>query len=212
MLLWSEKQRYKGVFTMKLYELTNDFTMLFEQFDAINSWEPDTDADGTPIDDDGNIIEDAARYKEDMLQAWFDTLEGIEGEFEQKAESVAVYFKNLQSDIKQLKAEEQALKGRRLQKEKSAEQLKTYLLNSLQVIGRKKIDMPRAVISLKNNPPKLMVDDELSFINWAMQNNDDLLKYSEPEIRKQEVMKLLKAGNSEIPYVHTEQGVSLTIK
>lgn len=212
MLLWNEKQRYKGVFTMKLYELTNDFTMLFDQFDAINSWEPDTDADGNPIDDDGNIIEDAARYKEDMLTAWFDTLESIEGEFEQKAESVAVYFKNLQSDIKQLKAEEQALKGRRLQKEKSAEQLKTYLLNSLQVIGRKKIDMPRVVISLKNNPPKLMVDDELSFINWAMQNNDDLLKYSEPEIRKQEVMKLLKAGNSEIPYVHTEQGVSLTIK
>ena len=197
---------------MKLYELTNDFSILFEQFDAINSWEPDTDADGTPIDDDGNIIEDAARYKEDMLQAWFDTLEGIEGEFEQKAESVAVYFKNLQSDIKQLKAEEQALKGRRLQKEKSAEQLKTYLLNSLQIIGRKKIDMPRAVISLKNNPPKLMVDDELSFINWAMQHNGDLLKYSEPEIRKSEIMKLIKAGDNTIPYVHTEQGISLTIK
>ena len=141
-----------------------------------------------------------------------DVLEGIEGEFEQKAESVAVYFKNLQSDIKQLKAEEQALKGRRLQKEKSAEQLKTYLLNSLQVIGRKKIDMPRAVISLKNNPPKLMVDDELSFINWAMQHNGDLLKYSEPEIRKSEIMKLIKAGDNTIPYVHTEQGISLTIK
>ncbi len=197
---------------MKLYELTNDFAQLFEQFDAINSWEPDTDADGNPIDDDGNIIKDVARYKENMLTAWFDTLEGIEGEFEQKAESIAVYFKNLQSDIKQLKAEEQALKSRRLQKEKSAEQLKTYLLNSLQVIGRKKIDMPRAVISLKNNPPKLMIDDELSFISWAMIHNDDLLKYSEPEIRKSEVMKLIKAGNSEIPYVHTEQGISLTIK
>lgn len=197
---------------MILYEISEAHKALFEEFEAIYSWEPEQDEDGNFVDDDGNIIKDIAQYKEDMLQAWFDTLEGIEGEFEQKAESVAVYFKNLQSDIKQLKAEEQALKSRRLQKEKSAEQLKTYLLNSLQIIGRKKIDMSRAVISLKNNPPKLMIDDELSFINWAMVHNDDLLKYSEPEIRKQEVMKLLKAGNNEIPYVHTEQGISLTIK
>jgi len=196
---------------MKLYELTNDFAMLFEQFDAINSWEPDTDADGNAIDDDGNIIKDVARYKENMLTAWFDTLEGIEGEFELKAESIAVYFKNLQSDIKQLKAEEQSLKNRRIQKEKSAEQLKTYLLNSMKLIGRKKIDMPRAVISLKNNPPKLIVDDEISFVSWAQQHNDDLLKYSMPEIKKSDVAKLIKTGKS-IPYVHTEQGVSLTIK
>ena len=42
---------------MKLYELTEMYSDLFNQFDAINEWEPDTNADGMPIDDDGNIIE-----------------------------------------------------------------------------------------------------------------------------------------------------------
>ena len=41
---------------MKLYELTEMYSDLFNQFDAINEWEPDTNADGMPIDDDGNII------------------------------------------------------------------------------------------------------------------------------------------------------------
>lgn len=197
---------------MKLYELTNEFARLFEQFDTINSWEPDTNADGKPIDYDGNIIEDVTRYKENMLTAWFDTLNGIECEFDMKAENIAAHYKKLQSEAKQLKEEEQILKSRRLRREKSAANLEKYLFTSMQAIGRKKIDMPKAVISLKNNPPKLLIDDEISFINWAQQNNDNLLKYSMPEIKKTEVMKLIKAGNDTIPYVHTERGMSIKIR
>ena len=66
---------------MKLYELTEMYSDLFNQFDAINEWEPDTNADGMPIDDDGNIIANVDAYRNKMLTAWFDTLTGIEGEF-----------------------------------------------------------------------------------------------------------------------------------
>ena len=41
---------------MKLHGLTKTFLDLFNQFDLINEWEPDTNADGVPFDDDGNII------------------------------------------------------------------------------------------------------------------------------------------------------------
>lgn len=196
---------------MKLYELTQLFAELFEQFDAINDYEFDTNADGECVDDDGNIIEDPAAYKENMLTAWFDTLEGIEGEFDNKAENIAAYIKALLAKAKAIKIEEDNLRNRRKKCEKSAESLKTYLLNSMQVTGRKKIDTPRAVISLRNNAPSLVVDNELDFISWAEKNNDTLLKYARPEIRKADIKKLIKSGKK-IPFVHTETNVSLTIK
>lgn len=55
---------------MKLYELTESFAELFSQFEDINEYEPDTDADGQPIDGNGDIIEDVEAYKEKMLTAW----------------------------------------------------------------------------------------------------------------------------------------------
>lgn len=197
---------------MKLYELTSVFSDLFDQFDFINSWEPDTDANGRPIDDEGNIIEDVEAYKNRMFTAWFDTLEGIEGEFDIKAENIAAYIKALIAEAKVIKMEEDNLKARRKRCEASADHLKKYLLNSMQAIGRKKIEMPRAVISIRNNAPSLVVDDELSFIKWAQdKGRDDLLKYHIPEIRKSDVKKLAKEDNS-IPFVHMEAGISLTIK
>lgn len=196
---------------MKLYELTELFSNLFSQFDYINEYEPDTNADGQPIDDDGNIIENVDAYKNKMLSAWFDTLEGIEGEFDEKAENIAVYIKSMLAMAKTLKAEEDNLKARRKRCEKSAERMKTYLLNSMQELGRKKIDMPKALLSVRNNAPSLVIDDEISFIDWAQKNNDDLLKYSLPEIKKNDTKALYKEGEK-IPFVHMEASTSLIIK
>lgn len=197
---------------MKLYELTEMYSDLFNQFDAINEWEPDTNADGMPIDDDGNIIANVDAYKNKMLTAWFDTLTGIEGEFDEKAESIAIYYKQLLAEAKMLKAEKAAIAKRQSQKEKQAESLKTYLFKSMQALGRQKIDMPRAVMSLKKNAPSLVVDDEISFVEWAEEHNlDHLLKYSMPEVKKNDVKALCKNGE-EIPFVHMEAKQSLSIK
>ncbi len=197
---------------MKLYELTEMFSDLFSQYDAISEWEPDTNADGMPIDDDGNIIANVDAYKNKMLTAWFDTLTGIEGEFDEKAESIAVYHKQLLAEAKMLKAEKAAIAKRQSQKEKQAENLKTYLFKSMQALGKKRIDMPKAVISVKNNAPSLVVDDEISFIEWAEEHNlDHLLKYNMPEVKKNDVKALCKK-DEEIPFVHMESKQSLSIK
>lgn len=197
---------------MKLYELTEMYSDLFNQFDAINEWEPDTNADGMPIDDDGNIIANVDAYRNKMLTAWFDTLTGIEGEFDEKAESIAIYYKQLLAEAKMLKAEKAAIAKRQSQKEKQAESLKTYLFKSMQALGRQKIDMPKAVMSLKKNAPSLVIDDEISFVEWAEEHNfDDLLKYSMPEVKKNDVKALCKKGE-EIPFVHMESKQSLSIK
>lgn len=197
---------------MKLYELTEMYSDLFNQFDAINEWEPDTNADGMPIDDDGNIIANVDAYRNKMLTAWFDTLTGIEGEFDEKAESIAIYYKQLLAEAKMLKAEKAAIAKRQSQKEKQAESLKIYLFKSMQALGRQKIDMPRAVMSLKKNAPSLVIDDEISFVEWAEEHNlDHLLKYSMPEVKKNDVKALCKKGE-EIPFVHMESKQSLSIK
>ena len=196
---------------MKLYELAEGFNTLFDSFDAINNWEPDTDSNGQPIDDDGNIIDNPVLYKVNMLNAWFDTLESIEGEFDMKAENIAVFIKEIKAEADMLKAEEQSLRKRRQTKERQIDSLKTYLLTQMQEIGKSKIDTQKALISIRNNAPSLVVDDELSFIRWAEQNNDSLLKYSMPEIRKSDVKKAVKAGD-EIPFVHMEKSTSVIIK
>lgn len=184
---------------MKLYELTEMYSDLFNQFDAINEWEPDTNADGMPIDDDGNIIANVDAYRNKMLTAWFDTLTGIEGEFDEKAESIAIYYKQLLAEAKMLKAEKAAIAKRQSQKEKQAESLKTYLFKSMQALGRQKIDMPRAVMSLKKNAPSLVVDDEISFVEWAEEHNlDHLLKYSMPEVKRM-MSRLSAKGQKKSP-------------
>ncbi|MEE1219546.1 MAG: siphovirus Gp157 family protein [Ruminococcus sp.] len=196
---------------MHLYELTNDFVELFDKFEEIFNYEPDTNADGQSIDCNGDIIENVEAYKNKMLTAWYDTLEGIEGEYEQKAESIAVLIKQLESEAKILKDEKAAIAKRQSQKEKSVENLKNYLLRTMQTLGRNKVDMPKAVISIRKTAPSLVIDDEMSFIAWAQKNNNALLKYSMPEIRKNDVKALYK-NNQDIPFIHLESKPSLNIK
>lgn len=196
---------------MALYELTGAFAELFDRFEEIDSFTPDTDANGNYISENGNIITDLEALRESYRQAWFNTLDGIEAEFDEKAESVAVYIKNMSAEIKALKQEEDALKRRRMAFEKSVERLKGYLLGSMNAIGRLKIDMPRARLSVRKNAESLVVDDDLQFIQWAQKNNDNLLKYNLPEIRKTDTKKLVQAGEK-LPFVHLTRTESLIIK
>ena len=205
---------------MKLYELTGDFAELFERFDEIDNWEPDTDEDGSLIDDNGNVIENVTAYKEAMLQAWFNTLEGIEELFEDKAVNIAMYIKNLRSDAEQIKAEKLRLAARQSQKEKAADRLEKYLLDSMQRIGRTVIDRPQALIKIKQNPESTVIDDERRFIEWAEStNHDNLLKYEQPTIRKNDVKALIRKEDKEnvsseqrVRFAHLERKTVLKIK
>ena len=197
---------------MKLYELTGDFIDLYNRFDEISGYEPDWDENGHPVDSEGNIINDVVELKDSMLTAWFDTLDGIEEAFEDKAVNIAVIIKSVKAEAEQLKAEKLRLAARQAQKERAAERLEQYLLNSMQAIGREKIDKPQAVIKVKKNPESTVIDNEKSFVMWAEANGyTDLLKYKDPDVRKKEVKDLLKR-NVELPFVHLERKTTISIK
>lgn len=195
---------------MKLYELTRNFIDLFDSFDAIAEWEPNT-VDGDFVDDDGNVIADVKAHKDDMLTSWFDTLQGIEEEFEIKAENVAVYIKSLIAESKELKAEKNRLDNRIKSKDRQIERLTDYLFCSMQSIGREKIDMPKALIRIKTNPESTIIDDEKSFVEWAIANNNELLKYTMPEPKKAVIKQLLKNGEK-IPFARLERKMKIEIK
>lgn len=179
---------------MKLYEITNDFSDLFSQLDDIIENEELT-----------------ADERESLAEAWFDTLEMIEAEFEDKAESIAVFVKELSSEADTLKKEESALAARRKSREKTIERLKSYLLRSMEQISLKKIDKPRARISLRNNAESVQIENDTEFINWAMNNREDLLRYKDPEISKSAVKQALNDGE-EIPGASLVRTKSVLIK
>ena len=196
---------------MKLYEYADVFAALFDSLDSIADYEPNKNDSGELVDDDGSVITDLEAYKAEMQQAWFDTLEGIEGEFEVKAENIACFIKQLSGELDMLKKEKAAFERRRKAKERQIEWLKTYLLTCMQKIHRVKIETGRATISIRNNAESARFESEKAFVEWAVKNAETLLRYAEPEINKTAVKIALKAGEK-LPGAALERTQSITIK
>ena len=195
---------------MKLYEMSADFSELFDNYDAIVNIEFTPEGKGGFLDDDGNPVDPEERRRE-MQQAWFDTLDGMEQELVCKAENVAVYIKAMEAEAKSLKAEEDKLKVRRQAKENAAKRMREYLMGCMKQANISKIDEPRAIISLRNNPESVEISDENDFISWANEDHDEYLRYKAPEINKTAVKNALKSG-AEIPFAALTRSQSLTIK
>ena len=150
----------------RLFDISQDFETLFDQFDSISEYEFELNEKGEPIDDDGNVVDPET-------------------------------IKCLKAEVEVIDTETKKLRERRDSRNKRIERLKIYLMNCMQAIGVKKIDMPRAKITIRNNAAGLKIDDEIEFINMFQDHGrDDLLKYSLPEIKKSEIKKLIKSGET----------------
>ena len=194
---------------MNLYEMSHDFEAELDAFDALINPDWEKTAEGDYITEDGEIITHA-EYTE-MLSNRFKALDAMEQDVEKKAESVAVYIKNLLSDAEQIKAEEKRLAARRRAKENTAERLKAYLKDCMTAAKRVKIDRPRASVSLRNNAESVEIINTEGFVQWAQTHDrDDLLKYAEPEIRKSAVKSELK-NSKEIPFARLTRTQSVII-
>jgi F420-dependent methylenetetrahydromethanopterin dehydrogenase len=89
-----------------------------------------------------------------------DTLEGIKGEFEDKAVAVAQMVLTLKAQSEAVAAVAKAQAERAARIEKRMESLKHYLLLQLQVVGRERIETDELVIRRQNNPPSVYVTNE----------------------------------------------------
>jgi hypothetical protein len=147
---------------MKLYEIT-DLYMKF--YDMVES---------------GEIEEDAIA----------DTLESIDGEFEDKADNIASLIKTFLAEAEAIKTEEKNLKDRRERKERQAESLKNYISSTMLQLGKVKVETARNVLSFRKST-SLEILDEYKF----METYPELIKVEiKKSIPKKDITDLIKAG------------------
>jgi len=124
------------------------------------------------------------------LDAYADTLEAIDGEFEDKADNIACLIKTLISEAKAIESEEKALKERRERKERQAESLKNYLSITMQQLGKSKLETTRNVLSFRKTT-SLYIEDEVRF----MELHPNLVNTKvEKSISKKDATEIIKAG------------------
>ena len=121
---------------MTLYELTNDYMELLQMAE-----DPDIDE-----------------------QAFLDTLEGIEGALEDKAENYAKAIRMLEGDAAACKAEESRLKTKRTTIENNIKHMKAALQQSMEITGKTKFKTSLFSFGIRNNRPSVVVDGNVDDI------------------------------------------------
>lgn len=91
-----------------------------------------------------------------------DTLEALDGAFEDKADNYAVIMQTLQNDVDAIDKEMARLKARRDALKNNKERLKEYLENAMRQIGKTKFKTQRFSFGIQKNGGKLpvIIDNE----------------------------------------------------
>ena len=116
-----------------------------------------------------------------------DTMQLIEMDFKEKAESILFVLANIKSEVEACKVEEVRLADRRKAKEKQAEKLKEYLLYNMQELKSGKIDNGVMTANIRKGASVLVITNEDAIPN----------KYKKIAVTsstdKKELLKALKA-------------------
>lgn len=179
---------------MKLYEISATYRSLFDSLEDAQLDEDKTD-----------------KEKADYEDAWFSGLCLLDDIFDEKAEKIGAWCKELKADCDKMREAEKDIARRRRTKERLIERLKGYLMQEMLTVDRVKIDQPLVRISIRNNAETAQFEDESAFVEWAKENAVDLLRYAEPEINRTAVKEYLKQGGT-IDGVTLGRSRSLIIK
>ena len=164
---------------MTLYELTEDYMNLLELAE-----DPDIDE-----------------------QAFNDTLEGIEGALEDKAEGYAKVIRTLEGDAAACDAESKRLRNKKQTIENNIKRMKAALQCAMQITGKTKFKTSLFSFGIQKNPAAVVIDEE------HLENIPDrFLIPQDPQIDKRAIKEALKAGEDLEGLAHLEQTESLRIR
>ncbi len=136
-----------------------------------------------------------------------DTLEGASGDIEAKSINVAMFIRNLETSAEAIKQAEKEMADRRKAIEKKADSIKQYLKDNMQRCGITKIESPYFALTIKKNPPSVVIDDVGAIAGELYVYPDAPSPYPD----KKAIAELLKAGK-EVNGAHLEQADRLDIK
>lgn len=137
--------------------------------------------------------------------AFADTLESIEGAFEDKAENIACLIKSLDAEAEAIKAEAAKLNERAKVKGNEAERLKAYLAQHMLATNTLKLESPRVRLSFRKSEAVEILDEAAFIADAQSAGRDDLLSYKAPTVNRTAIKKAIKAGE-------TVQGAALVEK
>ena len=136
-------------------------------------------------------------------------LDALQMERERKLEGVALWVKDLKAEAAAVKEEADKLKAREKSLNNKIDGLKNWLMYAL---NGEKLKTPRCNVYYMRNQ-RLAVADEEKLIGFlkTLEEPEKFLKFSEPELRRDEIKKAIKDGY-EIPGAELEQTESVVIK
>jgi hypothetical protein len=164
---------------MTLYEITNDYMQLMQMME-----DPEMDP-----------------------QTLSDTMEGIEGELEVKAESYAKVMKNLEADVVGIKAEIDRLSERKKTIENNIKKMKETLQFAMETTGKTKFKTELFSFGIRKNAPAVVMDEP-----YIENVPERFLKYSDPTINRSAIKEAIQNGEDLEGLAHLEQSSSLSIR
>lgn len=89
-----------------------------------------------------------------------DTLDGLEGQLQDKATNVALFCRNLDATVEAIEdaAAQMTARAKRLRARSLS--LKGYMLFNLQAAGISKVESPFFTVRVQKNPPTVIIDSE----------------------------------------------------
>jgi len=162
-----------------LFELTNEYMVLLEM-----ACDPEVDE-----------------------QILADTLEGLEGELEYKAENYAKVMADMDTEAEGLDKQIKRLQERKNALKSHKETMKKSLENMMRVTGKTKFKTELFSFGIQKNPASLQLAENIDFDNIPPQ----FIKFADPEINKTAVKEAIKNG-AEFSWAHMEQTEGLRIR
>ena len=136
-----------------------------------------------------------------------DTLEALRFPLEQKATNVACIVRNLEATAEAIKQAENQMADRRTAIENRAKRIREYLRVNMESAGVKEIDSPWFKLSIRKNPPAVVIERETDVPKLYMRQAPP----PPPAPDKREILAALKAGDV-VPGCRLEAKTRLEIK
>ena len=137
---------------------------------------------------------DAIEAGEMDESALWDTLDGIDGAIEDKADSIVQVIRNKQTLASAIDEEIKRLQARKKSVDKATDRIAAYLEEQLAVLGIDKLETVHARISFRSSE-KCVISDPAVAVGWALANGRaDLLTIPEPTPSTSAIKAALKSG------------------
>lgn len=162
-----------------LYELTDDYLTLLEMAE-----DPDMDE-----------------------IAFLDTMEGIEGAIEDKAENYAKVIRTLEGDAAACDAESKRLRNKKQTIENNIKRMKAALQMAMEATGKRKFKTQLFSFNIQKNPAAVVVDEQ-----YIENIPERFLVRKDPEINRKAIKDAITAGEDLEGIAHLEQTESLRIR